>query len=160
MPPMRTLFSNDDLKRLASGVSIACAAGLLLGATMQPNLDEHDAEGPQMLMGESGARKVFAAFDPGVGRYQGQIPEHVVGTDWTRPRSIPVMAYDLGPEDTGETVVYEDASPVEVASSAYADEPRPEPVYPSMRGNTHYETDLPPAPPPPADLDAEVVISG
>ena len=125
MPPMRTLITNDDLKRLMSGLSLACAAGLLLGAAFQPNLDEHDAAGPQMLMGQGGARKVFVAYDPGVGRYAGQIPEHVIGTDWTRPRPIPV-AYDTASEDTGPAVVYEDQAPVEMAHSSYIDEPRPE----------------------------------
>ena len=156
---MRTLITNDDLKRMVSGMALACAAGLLLGAVFQPNLDEHDAAGPQMLMGETGARKVFVAYDPGVGRYQGQIPEHVIGTDWTRPRPIPV-AYDTAPEDTGETVVYEDPSPVQMAHSSYVDEPRSEPVYPSMRGNTDYEANLPAPPAPPADVDADIATSG
>jgi hypothetical protein len=155
---MRNLLSNDDIRRVANGLSFACLAGLIAGGIMQPDLDQHDANGPQMVMGVGGPRKVFAAFDPGVARYGGEVPEHVIGTDWTRPRTVPAATYDV--EAAGEeTVAYRD-EPVEVAWTSYAEEPRTEPVYPSARGNTHYEADLPPAPPPPSDLDEEVVISG
>ena len=155
---MWSLFSNDDLRRLSAGVAIASVAGLLMGAAMRPDLDEHDAAGPQMLMGEAGARKVFTAYDPGVGAYQGQLPDYVVGTDWARQQAVP-QPREVPLED--ETVVYEDPSPVEVAHTTYVDEPRPEPRYPSMRGNGEYEANLPPPPAPPDDVDGEpVVITG
>ncbi|MBL8773607.1 MAG: hypothetical protein JNK30_19635 [Phenylobacterium sp.] len=157
------MLRNDDLRRLALGLPIACATGLLLGGALQPTLDEREAAGPQILMGESGPRRMLAADDAGVARYAGRLPDYVVGTDATRPAYEPAVhaedaALDHDGEPRGDVMAYEDPSPVTMAS--YVEPPREEPVYPSMRGNTHYEGDLPAPPPPPADLDSEAVISG
>jgi len=158
---MRDLIPRNDLKRLAMGAAVASLAGLMLGGAMRPNLDEHEATGPRILMGEHVERTLPAAYDRGVGAYQGELPEYVVGTDWTRPRAVPVMQADPLPEEAGETVVYEAAPVLRVASPTYR-EPAPEPLYPSLRGNTPYESDLPPPPAAPRpDVDgAPIVVVG
>lgn len=151
---MWTLFTTDDLKRLSGGVALACAAGLLMGAAFQPNLDERDTAGPQMLMGEGGARKMSAGADAGVAVYEGRLPEYVVGTDWARSQQPP--QYEPVTSDDHETVVYLDPTPVEdveVSRATWVDEPRGPVVYPSMNGSADYEANLPPAPEPPGPLD-------
>jgi hypothetical protein len=157
---MERIFTHADLKRIAAGVAVACTAGLLMGAALRPDLDEHDAAGPQMLMGDGGPRKVFAAYDQGMAAYSGQVPEYVVGTDWTRPRAMPEPR-PVAAEDTGDVMAYaaEDAA-VEVSHASYAEEPRPAPRYPSMAGNADYEANLPGPPAPPADIDSEPAITG
>lgn len=157
---MERLFTRDDLKRIGAGVAVACTAGLLMGAALRPNLDEHDAAGPQMQMGGGGPRKVFAAYDQGVGVYTGQVPDYVVGTDWTRRDAPPELHQAASVEEhTGDVMAYEaqDAA-VEVAHTSYVEEPRQPTRYPSMSGNTDYEANLPAPPAPPAaDIDTSTV---
>lgn len=159
---MRKLFTDEDLKRIAGGVAVASVAGLLMGAALRPELDEHDAAGPQMQMGESGPRRVLAAYDQGVAAYSGHIPEYVVGTDWTRPRATTEPEPEpLPAEDTGDVMAYEaQDEAVEVSRTSYVEEYRPAPRYPSMAGNADYEANLPGPPAPPADIDSEPAISG
>lgn len=164
---MRNFISDHDLKRLATGAAIASAAGVLMGATLKPNLDAHDVAGPQIQMGGGGPRKLIAEYDPGVGAYVRAIPEYVIGTDWTRPHDVPPQqaadaeyAADAG-EYAGDVMAYEAQDTVpEVTRTAYVDEPRPSPRYPSVSGNVDYEANLPAPPAPPADLDGEPADAG
>ena len=157
MRAMRTLISNQDLKRLVQGVAGVAASGLLLGAVMHPTLTNvgDKPEGPQMLLGGGGVRAGEHAADPGVGAYAGQLPDYVVGADWTRPPA----AYADPPQETdqGEAVVFtsEDAPPPAIVTRAgWRDEPREPVAYPSANGGATYEDDLPAPPPAPDETDA------
>jgi hypothetical protein len=156
---MPSLIHNRDLKSLLQGVAGVAACGLMLGAAMHPTLNVGDKPGgPQMLLSGGGPRASDGATDRGVGAYAGRTPEYVVGTDWSRPPA-PVYADTTpapAPEDKSETVVFtskDDPPVVEVTHTAWRDEPRPEPSYPSARGGAYYDADLPAPPPAPDDDD-------
>jgi hypothetical protein len=157
---MRTLIGNSDLKTLYSGVAAACAAGLLMGAAMQPNLrGPKDAEGPQMLTPPGGARAAYAAYEAGVAAYGANVPEYVLGTDWTRPRAWApqVVAYRDEEPRRDKVMTYEAADDAadHTAPAQWTEPPREPPRYPSERGNTSYGADLPPPPEPPDNTDEE-----
>lgn len=158
---MRTLFTNDDLKRMAAGVAVASISGLLMGAALQPELDERDTAGPQILMGDGGPRRAFTGADAGVGAYSGQLPEYVVGTDWTRAQAPP-ESEPADAEYAGDVMAFaaEDAGVQVVHNPHYVEEPRPAPRYPSMSGNVDNVEAEPPAPPePPADdIDTTYIV--
>lgn len=159
---MRTLIQNRDLKTLFGGVSIAAAAGLLMGAAMYPNLNAETIKGPQILTAGGGPRAETVMADAGVGAYAGHVPDYVIGTDALKPPQYQVLAYAERAEpetaatgDQGDVMAYE--APPEVHPARWRDEPR-EPVrYPSQAGNTAYEVDLPAPPPPPAAGDEDPV---
>ena len=161
---MRTLILNRDLKTLFGGVSIAAAAGLLMGAVMYPDLNAGTLKGPQILAGGGGPRDHSDASATGLSAYAGRVPDYVVGTDSLKPPQYEVLAYaeraepetaDTG--DQGDVMAYE--APAEIQPARWRDEPR-EPVrYPSQAGNTTYEADLP-APPPPPSASDEAPVSG
>ena len=150
---MRTLISNQDLKALFQGAAGVAASGLLMGAVMHPNLNAGDKPaGPQMLLAGGGPRGGGYAADPGVGAYGGQVPDYVIGADWTRP---PATYAEVPQEsDQGEAVVFTsdgEPPPVTTTRSEWREPPR-EPVdYPSASGGVTYEANLPPPPPAPAD---------
>ena len=153
---MRQILSNHDLKILIQGVAGVAACGLLMGAAMQPNLDEHAVEGPQILAPAGGARGDGPAGDAGIGAYAGQLPEYVTGTDWTRPPPVQYAADTPVADDTDVVVLAADDDPQPVPAAtraAWRDPPRDAPAYPSMRGNVDYEANLPAPPPPPGDDD-------
>jgi hypothetical protein len=167
---MRTLILNEDLKTLVQGVAVVAVAGLLMGAVAHPNLSVgKEAEGPQMLMAGGGPRGVQLISDPGVGAYAGRVPEYVIGTDWTRPKAEPAW-WASEPErqpqeDTGPAVVFtsdDNPAQAQVTRTAWRDEPREPPSYPSARGGVAYEANLPAPPSPPGDDDAadEVADNG
>lgn len=155
---MRSLIQHPDLQRLMGGVAIAAAAGLLMGASLKPDLDEDPVEGPQQLISGGGPRVYAQASDPGPTAYQGALPTYVVGTDHLPKTEPAVLAYEdraePSPEVTvdyaSDVMVYE--APV-VQTAHWVDEPRPAPHYPSQQGGSWHESDLPPAPEGP-DVDA------
>jgi hypothetical protein len=139
------------MRRLAGGVAIAAAAGVLMGASLKPDLDEDPVEGPQQLISGGGPRTYVQASDPGLGVYQGKLPTYVVGTDHLPKAEPVVLAYDDRSEPAleesegygSDVMVYE--APV-LQSAHWADAPRPAPRYPSQQGGAWHESDLPPAP--------------
>jgi hypothetical protein len=161
---MRNLFNKSDLLRLGSGVGLAAAAGLLLGGAMRPELGFGDAPGgPQMLAGVSGVR----GYDQGGAAwtsYDGQPPEHVIGTDWLKP---PVWSGDIVLPEADSAhfdVVMVEPEPLPVRPPPAWDEPPREPVrYPSMAGGAVHGADLPPPPTPPveaASVEDEAAVVG
>jgi hypothetical protein len=154
---MRTLIQNRDLKTLFGGVSIAAAAGLLMGSAMYPNLNEGEIAGPQILLGSGGSRGEIPASDTGIGVYRGRVPDYVIGTDALKPqRDLQVLAYqDRAEPETADVMTYEARS--EIPPTRWQDEPREETHYPSERGNVVYTADLPPPPEPPSTDDEEWV---
>lgn len=134
---------------------MAVAAGLLVGAAMRPQLVSGDGPaGPQILAGSSGARSV-GPLDDGLAyaSYSGEIPEHVLGTDWRRLAALPVAALEPAQGYWAEDHTGEDyASRDDYEPPAYDDLPRPaEPqparyadastraLFPSLDGGAAYE---------------------
>ena len=155
---MRTLIRNHDLKRLFAGAAIAAIAGLTTGAAIQPALDADGVHAPQQLMGDGGVRTYVAGAEPGVGGYQGQVPDYVIGTDWMRPQPLAqeVLTYDdrAGPQQADDATTH-GATANAIVPRHWQDEPRPAPLYPSEGGATSYGADLPAPPEPPSDEAAE-----
>lgn len=163
---MPVLIQNRDLRTLYRGAAIAVAAGLLMGAAMQPNLDEGRLEGPQILLAGGGLRAEPAAYDPGAAAYGPRLPEYVIGTDYTRPAVEDAMPqYDEHAETAEEAaaedayaapvLVYRGVDRVQAVAASQWDEPRPAPLYPSEQGNTYYSSDLPGPPEPPAEGETD-----
>lgn len=154
---MESPFRNPDARFVVHGVAAAAVAGLLMGAAMRPNLQDQEIGGPQQLVGGGGPREAQAAMDPGLARYDGRIPEYVVGTDYLKAQQPPMMAeLDEAPSPPEpEVAVYTspDELPVRVTPAAWQDEPRAPTRYPSEAGNTPYESDLPAPPEAPDDSD-------
>lgn len=154
---------NQDLKTLFSGVAIAAAAGLLLGGALYPNLDVAGLKAPQILTGGGGPRSTSQASDAGIGAYNGRVPDYVIGTDALKPQ-YQILAYQEAAEperantgEPGEAMAYE--PPAEIRATRWQDQPREAALYPSERGNTAYEADLPPPPDPPSADDEEPLPS-
>ncbi|WP_337188685.1 hypothetical protein [Phenylobacterium sp.] len=159
---MLPLLRSPDTRRLLTGVALAAAAGLALGATLKPNLDEEPLEGPQQLISGGGPRTYVQAPDAGMAAYRGRVPDYVVGTDSLKPPPDTFLALDDqadAPEAGGEAaasaqdhggdvMAYE--APV-VARARWADEPRPVPHHPSQQGGAWNESDLPAPPSPPEE---------
>ena len=135
-----------------SGIAVATASGLLMGAVLRPDLNGDGLVAPQTLIAGGGLRD-DAGADPGLARYAGRIPESVIGTDWTRPPPLIAEAHRSEPVDA---VVYSSRDQLpefQPARAAWRDEP-PKPVtFPSSDGGVFHETDLPEAPLPPDDDD-------
>lgn len=151
-------LDKDQWRTLGVGAAGAMASGLLMGAAMQPTLGLDKISGPQTLTAGGGPRQQYDGGEISVARYEGQVPEYVIGTDWTRPRQIPVQ--DVS-HDPGETVVFaadEPPEPVQVARARWREEPSEPVAYPSARGGVPYEANRPAPPPPPDawDFDAEI----
>ena len=126
-----------DLRQAFFGVAIAAVAGLVLGGASKPNLREGShLDGPQLLSGVSGERSV-----PGFNQnaswtgYGGQIPDYVIGTDWTQPAYPAEFASaEPDPEPEPARVAYE--APVRPAvAPRYETAPAPPPTYPSLGGD-------------------------
>ena len=138
---MRTLISNRDLRRVFEGVAGVAAAGLLAGMAMRPDLDAHEAQGPQVQAAGGGPRAYQAVADPGVSVYRGRIPDYVYGTDWTRP---PVI--ELPPEAPAVDEYASEASttveaPPPASYATWREPPREPTVYPSVAGDTAYPSE-------------------
>lgn len=161
---MRIELHPKDARTIGIGVAAAAISGLLLGAAMRPNLAVADIGGPQQLLAGGGERFQTAAYDQGTARYEGVLPDYVVGTDWVKANEARVSpaAYAEPPLLTREpevaapeVAVYRSPEelPTRVVPATWRDEPREAARYPSEAGNVAYESDLPQAPPPPADND-------
>jgi len=151
---MESLFAHRDARFLIRGVGLAAVAGLLMGAALRPDLNDHEIGGPQQLIGGGGPRQVAEIQDPGVAGYAGAVPDYVVGTDYLRARE-PVMVAARTETPEPQVPVYDspDDLPLRVTHATWRDEPRPPPRYPSEAGNEVYDSDLPAPPPEPEDSD-------
>ncbi|WP_340644130.1 hypothetical protein [Phenylobacterium sp.] len=126
-----------DLRHVFFGMAIATVAGLSIGAASKPEIREMtDLDGPQLLAGHAGER-----LGPGLRQtaswtsYSGQVPDYVIGTDWTQPAHPVEMAEaDLEPEPEPARVAYQQP-PVRLAPAKYESEPVPPLSYPSMGGD-------------------------
>lgn len=128
------------MKALYSGAGLAVLAGLLMGATMRPDLESDGRPaGPQILAGSSGARSTGPFYDGGLAfaAYSNTIPDYVVGTDWQRMTAEPV-AYAEPQERATPTETQPEPAP-QFAAATYQEPPREGPSYPSMDGNRWYE---------------------
>jgi len=160
---MRNLIHNRDLRSLFSGAAVAVLSGLILGGVMQPNLRADDRPaGPQILAGISAPRADrLHDLQASWAAYRDRVPDHVIGTDWLRPREqYAVLAYEeRSAAPSEETVVFtaEDEAP-ELEVAARWEEPPREPLsYPSMSGNVPTGADLPRPPAPPSEEGFEPV---
>lgn len=124
-----------DLRPAIYGMAIATVAGLILGGVSKPDIREMtDLDGPQLVAGQGGER-----LGPGSVQtaswtsYGGQVPDYVIGTDWTQPDQPVEMAL-AEPEPEPARIVYE-APPVRLAPVKYESEPAAPPSYPSMGGD-------------------------
>ena len=145
-----------DLRQAFYGMAIATVAGLVIGGVSKPDIREMtDLDGPQLLSGTSGER-----LGPGIRQnaswtsYGGQVPDYVIGTDWTQP-AYPVEMARAEPEPEPEPArVVDEGPPVRMAPVKYVSEVAPAPSYPSMGGDILaglQATD--PSPPPEAASD-------
>jgi hypothetical protein len=148
---MRTLIENGDLKRLFTGAALATFAGLAIGASIQPPLQDRILA-PQQQMAGGGTRNYAAPSEAGIGLYPGQVPEYVIGTNYTRP---PPEYEVLTADDRAEPAAHDAADHAETAEATaptrWVVEPHQAPMYPSERGNAWNPSDLPEAPEPPVD---------
>lgn len=163
---MQHLADTYDLKKLLGGIAVAAVAGLLLGGSLRPDLKEGENTGPRTLISGGGARSEVMAMDLGMARYEGRVPDYVVGTDWTQPPPLEAQTVndqDNAPdydapytEDLGDVVIYsapEVITPMKVTRTTWRDAPNPQIIYPSNTGGMVYESDLPKAPAPPEGSD-------
>lgn len=146
---MRTLIHNGDLKRLFTGASLAVVAGLAFGAAVQPALQDRILA-PQQQMAGGGTRNYAAPSEAGIGLYPGQVPEYVIGTNYTRPP--PMLEYEVLAYDDRAQAAADHADTAEATAPVpWEVEPHEAPLYPSERGNAWNPSDLPEAPEPPVD---------
>ncbi len=147
-------LQRSDWLRVGGGSALALLTGIMLGGAMQPNLTE-DFTGPHTLVPGGGQRSVSIASQQSVADYGAQLPDYVVGTDWTRPRELTLASADVAaaPEPAAEVTVYtsdeSSPDPMNVVRTRWRDEARDPVSYPSDRGGLVYETDLPAPPPAP-----------
>lgn len=140
-------------------IASAAFAGLLTGGVMKLGPDalaEHG--GPQILITGSGKRVADQGYDRAGALFtshNGQIPEYVVGTDWTQPQSV--MAGDVYAYDVYQQAAYDEADSyaptapapnpniddaVFVAPVKISSPPKPKPVsYPSVDGDVVGDAD-------------------
>jgi hypothetical protein len=116
-------WSPNTMNALAYSIVTASAAGLLMGFAMKPGGALADRPiGPQILISGANNRVIdndgwYA--DSGLGAYTGQVPEYVLGTDWTQPQTYDVAYADVAPMAEA-TPVADDEAP--------ASRPDPNPV--------------------------------
>lgn len=150
---MGKFIRSDDLKRIFTGASLAVLAGLLLGGAAQPPLTD-GLLAPQQEWAGGGARNYARGPEPGVSAYAAQVPDYVVGTNYTQAPLVAdrVLAY----EERAEPVAYDVAEHAQTAEATaptrWEDEPREAPIYPSQVGNAYNPSDLPEPPEPPVEL--------
>jgi hypothetical protein len=130
------------MNALAYSIVTASVAGLLAGVAMKPGNALADRPiGPQILVSGANNRVInedgwYAA--PQLAGYNGQVPQYVLGTDWTQPPTYNVAATEELPqaEPVADVQVAQDdgdfVAPVKVSS--------PPPVatkvhYPSQDGD-------------------------
>ena len=150
---MGYLIRSNDLRRVYVGAGLAVVVGLAMGGAVQPQL----ADGilaPQQAWANGGMRTYAAATTRDVGAYPGQVPEYVIGTNYTRPLPVPeqVLAYEERAEPTAYDIAEHARTAEAVAPARWENEPEAEPIYPSQDGNAFNPSDLPPPPEPPVEL--------
>jgi len=114
------------MNALAYSIVTASVAGLLAGVAMKPGNALADRPiGPQILVSGANNRVInadgwYAA--PQLTGYNGQVPQYVLGTDWTQPPAYDVAATEQLPqaEPVAEVEVAQDdgdyVAPVKVSS--------------------------------------------
>lgn len=160
---MLSFFRNRSVMPFAIGAALAATVGVLLGASMQPNLEAGAPTGPRTMIAGGGARVVPVLSDPGVAAYKGRVPDYVVGSDWTQPPALepePELVDDYEPVAYEPVVAARAERPFAIAPRAelvrmpVSDIDRPNVVvFPSTVGGVVHESDLPAAPAPPEDID-------
>ncbi len=133
------------MKALLAGASLALAAGLTMGFSMQPHLDAvgDRPEGPQIF---ANAEQSTGPFDDNpYSHYHGKLPDYVVGTDWKR-----ATAADLPrPAAVSVEASYAEADVVTVEPTTEAvndyqpPAPAPHVTYPSLDGGGPEPVDTP-----------------
>lgn len=128
------------MKELVAGMTVAVAAGLLMGAAMRPDFSEGgDRPGPQLFATVS-ADHPTGPFDDGaaLASYTGKVPDYVYGTDWTKMDA----AYAKAAPPLHEEPYVVDGPPApstELAVSTTSSDAAPPTVtYPSVDGGTVY----------------------
>lgn len=128
------------MKLIFQGIAVAAASGLLMGAAFKPSLTYGEGPlGPQLLLAPSGERHEAFGGGASFAAYGGEVPDYVLGTDWTEADAPLYEAADYAYEDefatpepvetTDEPVVIRRPEPIRTAHAA------PEPVaYPSTHG--------------------------
>lgn len=125
------------MKVILSGAAISLAAGLLLGAAMQPqlNIDDSHPAGPQMTIHGSGVRSGGPIeTEAALASYASVLPDYVLGTNWKKSMYPPdvVIAAAEPREDVSSAPPQQDEA---VVVARAADEgPRQTHDYPSMSG--------------------------
>jgi hypothetical protein len=152
---MGNLIRSNDLKRIYAGAALAVMAGLALGGAVQPPLTD-SILAPQQEMAGGGTRNYASATSRDVGAYPGQVPDYVIGTNYTQPLLVadpqaPNYADEAEPTAYAAAEYAHSAEAVELTPARWDDEARAEPVYPSQQGNAYNPSDLPPAPEPPVE---------
>lgn len=128
------------MKVIFQGIAVAAASGLLMGGAFKPSLTFGEGPlGPQLLLAPSGERQEPFGGGASFASYGGEVPDYVLGTDWTA-QTAPLYetadyayADEVAPPEPVETayepVVVRRPEPIRVAYAA------PEPVaYPSTHG--------------------------
>jgi hypothetical protein len=128
---------------LKMSIATAAVAGLLTGGVMKlgPNALADRPIGPQILVSGASKRVIDANgwyADVQFAGYSGQVPDYVLGTDWTQPQ-----VYDVAFEDEGYSYTpAEELAPAQVEKAVLVEETaRPaEPAqtevsYPSVDGD-------------------------
>lgn len=127
------------MKLIFQGIAVAAASGLLMGAAFKPSLTYGEGPlGPQLLLAPSGERHEAFGGGASFAAYGGEVPDYVLGTDWTEADAPLYEAADNAYEDeitpepvetADEPVAIRRPEPIRTAHAA------PEPVaYPSTHG--------------------------
>jgi hypothetical protein len=127
------------------GAGVALAAGLALGAAMQPHLDipEDRPAGPQLFASVSAARAEQVQSGATPISYRGAVPDYVLGTDFLKSTSPPA---EFAPPPEPRTEIAEEAPPPPAPAltrAAYEAPPLIH-VYPSLGGAQQWVLDIPP----------------
>ena len=137
------------MKMIFQGIAVAAASGLLMGGAFKPTLTYGEGPlGPQLLLAPSGERQETFSGGASFASYDGEVPDYVLGTDWTEANAplydTAAYAYEdefatPAPVETAyEPVVVRPPEPIRVAYAA------PEPVaYPSTHGGVVPVRDTP-----------------
>ncbi len=109
------------MNALAYSILTASVAGLLAGFAMKPGGALADRPiGPQILISGASQRVIdndgwYA--DAPMGAYEGEIPQYVLGTDWTQPPAYDVAYADPAAEPVLDTAAADPGdfvAPVEI----------------------------------------------
>lgn len=139
------------MNSIYAGAGIAAAAGLLMGMAMKPDLGWDDRPiGPQIVAASGGARASGPFDDSGFNyaRYNGRVPDYVLGTDW---KAQPLLALDAATppaepeprsapaEDTANEAPQFTRADYDVGAAVHV-------TYPSLDGGSPDADDALPAP--------------